>query len=96
MRNLVGCGLASAVALAGLGGCAARTDESRNDPAMSQATESLTSSFEGVTVNGEVKRDGSVHRIVFAGGDVEQKLKVVGKAPARASGTIVRTWPDPK
>ena len=44
----------------------------------------------------EVKRDGSVHRIVFAGGDVEQKLKVVGKAPGRASGTIVRTWPDPK
>jgi len=44
----------------------------------------------------EVKRDGNVHRIVFAGGDVDQKLKVVGKAPARASGTIVRTWPDAK
>src|SRR4029078_11921606 len=26
----------------------------------------------------EVKRDGKVHRIVFAGGDVAEKLKVVG------------------
>ena len=44
----------------------------------------------------EVKRDGKVHRIVFAGGDVEQKLKVVGTAAARASGTTVRAYPDPK
>ena len=27
----------------------------------------------------EVRRDGKVHRIVFAGGDVEQKLKVIGR-----------------
>src|SRR5688572_3306854 len=44
----------------------------------------------------EVRRDGKVHRIVFANGDVEQKLKVVGSAPARASGTTVRAYPDPK
>ena len=44
----------------------------------------------------EVKRDGKVHRIVFAGGDVEQKLKVIGTAAARASGTTVRVYPDPK
>ena len=44
----------------------------------------------------EVKRDGKVHRIVFAGGDVEQKLKVIGTAAAKTSGTKVRAYPDPK
>ena len=44
----------------------------------------------------EVRRDGKVHRIVFANGDVEQKLKVVGTAPSRTSGTTVRAYPDPK
>ena len=34
----------------------------------------------------EVKRDGKVHRIVFAGGDVEQKLKVIGNGGARSIG----------
>jgi topoisomerase-4 subunit B len=43
----------------------------------------------------EVKRDGSVHRIVFAGGDVAEKLKVVGRA-GRATGTMVRAYPDSK
>ena len=43
----------------------------------------------------EVKRDGKTHRIVFAGGDVVEKLKVVGTA-GRASGTTVRVHPDPK
>ncbi|NLC35967.1 MAG: DNA topoisomerase IV subunit B, partial [Alcaligenaceae bacterium] len=41
-----------------------------------------------------VKRDGSVHEVVFAGGDVETPLAVVGTAPRRASGTSVRVWPD--
>ncbi len=44
----------------------------------------------------EVKRDGKVHRIVFADGDVEQKLKAVGTAAAKATGTKVRAYPDPK
>ena len=44
----------------------------------------------------EVKRDGKVHRIVFAGGDVAEKLKVIGTCGQRASGTTVRAWPDPK
>ena len=44
----------------------------------------------------EVKRDGKLHRIVFAGGDVEQKLKVIGAAAANAGGTSVRAYPDPK
>jgi topoisomerase-4 subunit B len=43
----------------------------------------------------EVKREGKVHRIVFADGDVAEKLKVVGNAGARASGTTVRVYPDP-
>ena len=44
----------------------------------------------------EVKRDGKLHRIVFAGGDVEQKLKIMGTTPPKASGTTVRAYPDPK
>ena len=44
----------------------------------------------------EVKRDGKVHRIVFAGGDVAEKLKVIGTCGQRASGTMVRAYPDPK
>ncbi len=44
----------------------------------------------------EVKRDGRIHRIVFAGGDVAERLKVVGTCGARASGTTVRVYPDAK
>lgn len=44
----------------------------------------------------EVKRDGKVHRIVFAGGDVEEKLKIVGNCAPRDTGTTVRAYPDPK
>ncbi|MFO1314351.1 MAG: DNA topoisomerase IV subunit B [Burkholderiales bacterium] len=44
----------------------------------------------------EVRRDGKVHRIVFAGGDVAEKLKVVGTCGARTTGTTVRVHPDPK
>jgi topoisomerase-4 subunit B len=44
----------------------------------------------------EVKRDGKTHRIVFAGGDVAEKLKVIGTAGGKATGTKVRAYPDPK
>ena len=44
----------------------------------------------------EVKRDGKVYRIVFAGGEVVEPLKVIGSAGARTSGTLVRAYPDPK
>ncbi|MFO1302202.1 MAG: DNA topoisomerase IV subunit B [Burkholderiales bacterium] len=44
----------------------------------------------------EVKRDGKVHRIVFAGGDVAEKLKVVGTVGPRNTGTRLRVWPDAK
>ncbi len=43
-----------------------------------------------------VTREGAVHEIVFAGGDVTSKLKKAGKAGPRTSGTWVRAWPDPK
>jgi topoisomerase-4 subunit B len=44
----------------------------------------------------EVRRDGKVHRIVFADGDVAEKLKVIGTCGQRATGTTLRAWPDPK
>ena len=44
----------------------------------------------------EVKRDGGVHRIVFAGGDVVEALATVGSIAQRNTGTRVRCWPDGK
>src|SRR5499427_6609630 len=44
----------------------------------------------------EVKRDGKVHRIFFANGDVAEKLNVIGTCGQRASGTLVRVYPDPQ
>jgi len=42
-------------------------------------------------------RDGSVARIVFAGGDVVEPLQVRPAAAGdRRSGTSVRVWPDPR
>jgi len=43
-----------------------------------------------------VKREGAVYEIAFEGGEVAQKLRKVGKAPPKESGTWVRAWPDPK
>ena len=44
----------------------------------------------------EVKREGKVHRIVFANGDVAEKLKVVGTCGPRTAGTTLRIFPNPK
>ena len=44
----------------------------------------------------QVTRDGAKWQIAFEGGEVASKLKKAGTAPPRASGTIVRAWPDPK
>ncbi|MEC5206468.1 topoisomerase-4 subunit B [Vogesella perlucida] len=44
----------------------------------------------------EVKREGGVHRLVFAGGDVIEPLARVGDCGPRTSGTRVRVWPDGK
>ena len=42
-------------------------------------------------------RDGSVARIVFAGGDVVETLQVRAiESGERRSGTSVRVWPDPR
>ncbi len=43
-----------------------------------------------------VWRDGAVHSMVFAGGEVIEPLAPVGNAPRKKSGTRVRCWPDPK
>src|SRR5512140_2539444 len=43
-----------------------------------------------------VKREGAEWAIAFEGGEVAAKLKKVGKAGPRESGTTVRAWPDPK
>jgi topoisomerase-4 subunit B len=43
----------------------------------------------------EVVRDGARHQIVFSGGKVIEPLIRVGDAPKKATGTLVRAWPDP-
>ncbi len=44
-----------------------------------------------------VWRDGKVHTISFAGGEVREALKSAAvRGQARASGTRVTVWPDPK
>ena len=44
----------------------------------------------------EVTRDGGRHQLAFAGGAVIEPLQRIGDAPKRASGTRIRTWPDPQ
>lgn len=44
----------------------------------------------------EVCRDGKIHRIVFAGGDVVEPLSEIGKCAQKDTGTRVRVWPDAK
>ncbi|WP_274572455.1 DNA topoisomerase IV subunit B [Neisseria leonii] len=43
-----------------------------------------------------VKREGRIHRIAFAGGDVAEPLSETGKCAVKDSGTEVRVWPDGK
>src|SRR3954470_2834061 len=42
----------------------------------------------------EIKREGATHRIVFADGDVKEKLKKTGAA--KGTGTELRIWPNKK
>ena len=45
----------------------------------------------------DIKRDGQVHRIVFAdGGERIGPLEVTGECGKRNTGTTVKVWPDPK
>lgn len=41
-----------------------------------------------------VKREGQIHHITFAGGEVIQPLSVIGKCAVKDSGTEIRVWPD--
>ncbi|MGQ7245742.1 DNA topoisomerase IV subunit B [Halomonas sp. V046] len=42
----------------------------------------------------EVARDGDRHGMAFEHGDTVSPLAVIGSAPKRAKGTLVRFWPD--
>lgn len=42
----------------------------------------------------QVKRDGAVYEMEFAGGDRKTKLKKIGTCGARETGTTIRFWPD--
>jgi topoisomerase-4 subunit B len=45
----------------------------------------------------EVRRDGALHRLVFAdNGKVKEPLRRISAVGARESGTRIRFWPDPK
>lgn len=43
-----------------------------------------------------VRRDGKEYRMTFADGQKTSELKVIGKVPARQTGTMLRFWPDPR
>ena len=43
-----------------------------------------------------IKRDGKEHHMSFANGDRKTKLKVIGKAGKKETGTRIRFWPDKK
>lgn len=43
----------------------------------------------------QVCRQGEIHQIDFADGEVLHALHVAGSAPKRKTGTRVRAWPDP-
>jgi topoisomerase-4 subunit B len=43
-----------------------------------------------------VFRDGQKHTLAFEGGELKQKLKSERAKDKRATGTVVRLWPDPK
>lgn len=42
----------------------------------------------------EVTRDGARHAMAFEFGQKVEELALLGKAPKRASGTLLRFWPD--
>lgn len=42
----------------------------------------------------EVRRDGGLHKMVFADGVVSEKLKRAGAVPKNVTGTLLRIWPN--
>jgi topoisomerase-4 subunit B len=43
-----------------------------------------------------VKREGRIHRMAFAAGEVLEPLTETGTVGQKNTGTLVRAWPDPK
>src|SRR5688572_23976082 len=43
-----------------------------------------------------VRREGKEHKMAFADGQKSSELRVVGKVPAKQTGSTVRFWPNPK
>lgn len=43
-----------------------------------------------------IKRDGHIYQMIFEHGERASKLKVIGTAPKRETGTSIRFWPDGK
>jgi len=44
----------------------------------------------------KVRRDAREYQMTFKDGNRDEKLKVIGDAPSKQTGTTVRFWPDPK
>lgn len=44
----------------------------------------------------QVKRGGKVYEMDFAHGEKQTKLKIIGKAPVKQTGTLIRFWPEKK
>ena len=44
----------------------------------------------------EVQRDGGLHKMAFADGEVSEKLKRTGASPKNVTGTLLRIWPNKK
>jgi topoisomerase-4 subunit B len=44
----------------------------------------------------EVRREGGVHKMAFADGEVAEKLKRTGTSPKNETGTLLRIWPNKK
>ena len=42
----------------------------------------------------QVWRQGEIHQIIFADGNLLEPLHIAGSAPKRKTGTLVRAWPD--
>lgn len=42
----------------------------------------------------EIRRGGKLHKMTFANGDVDKKLKASGSVKPRDTGTSIRFWPD--
>ncbi len=42
-----------------------------------------------------VRRDGREYHLAFAGGELVEPLREVGRVPRRQTGTTLRFWPDP-